>query len=214
MTSSPEPEILASSDATDRDAPAATAPLLGTPQGEGLPIATIRFCAIECRLQQSGEVSVWWMANAWVHAQQIALPLSVDDVLVLGALVEPDKNADGFRQVGVRVGEDVKGDWRNVPRQMVNLVEASERLTAAEWFREYEEVHPFRDGNGRTGQILYNLLSGTLDAPEWAPDYWGDWRRQAGAGLPSRGLSHFPEGAVAKRNPAGASSPSREEVGQ
>jgi hypothetical protein len=155
-----------------------------------LPIETIRFCAIECGLQQSGEASVWWMANAWVQAQRIQRPLVVDDVLALGALVEPDRNAAGYRQVGVRVGGDVKGDWHNVPRQMVNLLEAQDRLTPAEWFREYEEIHPFVDGNGRTGQILFNLLSGTLDAPEWAPDYWGDWRRQEDAGAP-RGAVHL-----------------------
>jgi hypothetical protein len=145
----------------------------------------IRFCAIECELQQSGERSVWWMAEGWAHAQLMAnAPPGETDVLKLGYLIEPQKNAGGYRQVGVRVGYDVKPDWRVVPRQMTRLIAAINELKPAEWFREYEGVHPFRDGNGRTGQILYNWLNGTLDSPVWAPDFWGDYRRLPGDGAP------------------------------
>ena len=72
----------------------------------------------------------------------------------------------------------------HVAAQDAAAVEAGEQ---AEWFRQFEEVHPFRDGNGRTGQVLYNLLCGTLDKPDFAPDFWDDWRRKPGAGAPSDG---------------------------
>lgn len=153
----------------------------------------IRFCARECELQMSGERSVAWMVKAWEYAQSQAevdtgkpllesrLP-TVDDVLQLGTLVEPFKNSEGFRRVGVRVGWDVKPEWQDVPRQMVNLMEGQDVLTPNEFFKAYEEVHPFRDGNGRTGVILFNWLNDTLDSPVWPKNFWNDPRRLPGDG--------------------------------
>jgi hypothetical protein len=40
------------------------------------------------------------------------------------------------------------------------------------FYFEYEEIHPFQDGNGRTGKILYNYLKGTLDNPQLPPNFW------------------------------------------
>ena len=45
--------------------------------------------------------------------------------------------------------------------------------TADDWYLAYEWIHPFCDGNGRTGKILHNWLLGTLDAPVLVPDYFG-----------------------------------------
>lgn len=144
----------------------------------------VRFCAIECELQQSGERSVSWMFSAWQHADMTGLPLTTETIDDIGRIVEPSKNHGGFRQCGVRVGRDIKPDWQDVPRQLGNLVDAQDELTPAEWFYQFEEIHPFRDGNGRTGQILYNLLNNTMVAPVWAPNYWDDPRRHPGDGAP------------------------------
>lgn len=46
-------------------------------------------------------------------------------------------------------------------------------LTVDDWYLAYEWIHPFRDGNGRTGKILHNWLNGTLDDPVLVADYFG-----------------------------------------
>lgn len=126
----------------------------------------VRFCSIECRLQMSGELSVGWMVDAWLYAKEISsvmnweddekpiyqyIPPTVTDVLNLGKLVEPNVNALGFRTCGVQVGSDVKMDWRLVPQQVVNLMENQEALTPNEFFKEYEEIHPFLTEMGERG---------------------------------------------------------------
>ena len=45
--------------------------------------------------------------------------------------------------------------------------------TVDDWYVAYEWIHPFGDGNGRTGKILHNWLNGTLDDPVLVPDYFG-----------------------------------------
>lgn len=171
----------------------------------------VKYCSIECRLQMSGELSVGWMIDGMIYAQEMSkcpdtvgnegqvyrnsLP-TVNDVLALGKLVEPIENAQGFRRCGVRVGWDEKMDWQEVPRQMVILMEALREppvsypdkgisvpvLTPDTFFKEYEEIHPFRDGNGRTGAILFNWLNGTLDHPVWPSNWFNDPRRTVGYG--------------------------------
>lgn len=144
----------------------------------------VRFCSIECELQMSGERSVTWMVNGWQYAQMDPKRRpTITDITRLGMLVEPEVNRNGFRQCGVRVGNAVKMEWDKVPRAIDMLVENGTDLTPADWFREYEEIHPFEDGNGRSGAILFNWLNGTLDAPVWPPNFWQDHRRTMDNGL-------------------------------
>ena len=144
----------------------------------------VNYAAQECFWQQSGEMSVAWMIEGWRHAHRHRFKLiKLRDVLQLGRVVEPRSNLDGLRKVGVRVGWDIKLDWELVPDALDKLIKnqpSPVRVTeadATEWFRQYEEIHPWRDGNWRTGSILYNWLRGSLSEPIHPPNLWDDPRR-------------------------------------
>lgn len=102
---------------------------------------------------------------------------------MLGHLIEPYVNSgQRYRNVNVRVGSSIKPGHEEVPRLMNKLLDAQDWLNPDEWFKEYEEVHPFADGNGRSGVILFNYLGGTMQNPVWPPNFWGDPRRTVGHG--------------------------------
>lgn len=138
----------------------------------------VEWAAWECTRQKSGEASVWWMLRAWNTAMlgyKDGAPITEEVILLLGHLVEPraNKAGAGYRRGQVWVGNDKKAPPERVPELMKALVDAIDVLAPDEWFRRFEDpIHPFGDGNGRTGSILWNYLRGTLDSPENAPDFW------------------------------------------
>lgn len=135
-------------------------------------LTVAHFCAHECRRQRSGEVSVAHMIQAWNYVMARS---SLDEgaILQMARLIEPEVNLLGWRTVDVRVGHDVKGPWEQVPRHMEQYMKSLDDLDPEEAYRLFEEIHPFRDGNGRTGTLIYNWKRGTLPEPVHPPD-WDD----------------------------------------
>ena len=135
-------------------------------------------------LNLDGIERVGWMLDAWslaIRSRKARLDAGRDPYFSfltierLGSLVEQDKNKKGFRTCGVRVGFRVCPDYQEVPRLLNRLLDNIETMRPLEFYKAFEEIHPFVDGNGRTGKILLNWLNGTLLNPIFPPnDLWGD----------------------------------------
>ena len=162
-------------------------------------LAIVTFCAEECKRQGSGEESVAWMVAAYNYAlERFAVEQTVteDDILTLAKMIEPEKNANGYRKVNVTVRGQVI-PWQTIQRGMDNLLEGQDRIgiddivenaedgdpaeaararqtaNATAFYTELETIHGLLDGNGRLGAILFNVKNGTLNQPVTPPDVFG-----------------------------------------
>lgn len=121
-------------------------------------IATI---ARECELQRSGEMSVAWMLQAYDLIQKVGeIDITVERILCLGWMVEPMFNVNGWRPLPVLIGgRQVGVPADSIDRAVTQLVNAYGEglLSPEEFYQEFETIHPFAEGNGRVGFLLYNI---------------------------------------------------------
>lgn len=52
---------------------------------------------------------------------------------------------------------------KEIIRALDNLLNSS--LEPDEFFIEFEKIHPYNDGNGRVGEIIYYLSTGSFNCP-------------------------------------------------
>ena len=79
----------------------------------------------------------------------------------------PEATPGEYTKEDMAAGDTVFGDHETLIGRVPNLMESTEKaihegqhplVVAAKWHGYYEYLHPFRDGNGRTGRLLSNFI--------------------------------------------------------
>lgn len=136
-----------------------------------LTLLDICWAAEECERQKSGEMSVSHLCNALDFVRGDDRHIQLEDIVLIGKLVEPVKNADGFRRVPVYFEGFVSAlPPTQIEPALTSLLNIGTDLPPTEWYKEFELIHPFIDGNGRVGALLFNLKNGTIQKPIAPPD--------------------------------------------
>jgi hypothetical protein len=129
-------------------------------------------------------------AALWLE-ERAPLKFTHDLVRGIAARVEPDLNKlDRYRVERVTIGGVIMLPApEHVDRLMDTLLATDwnellvPRYVADAFFKEFEEIHPFVDGNGRTGSIIWNYMLGYLvwpyDQLEDAPSFWDNTNKDA-----------------------------------
>lgn len=140
-------------------------------------LQVLYFCS-EVERQGDTPKYVYHMAQAYRYLKGLSdLPLLTHHILKLGGLVQ---------------GLDDQATWRNVPAYFdgYNFAMAANLIPSAmktllencptdhemvdSWIKQFLDIHPFVDGNGRCASLLRNFFMGTLDTPVTLPYYYGE----------------------------------------
>ena len=145
---------------------------------EGLGYYPVGKSLLECQEMSDHFAAYEWMHKHLDHAFDVELMQTINRLITLHTLSYKVPNAipGAFTTVDMAAGDTVFGDHEHliahVPKLMASTAQAMEKrqahpmILAARFHGFYEYLHPFRDGNGRTGRLLSNFILLHYGLPE------------------------------------------------
>ncbi len=138
-----------------------------------------RVAAAECARQQVGVRELSWLLSTYHLITKGDVDfMNLNGFRTIGTLVEPGANRMGFRKTPVTFANGgTAANHADIERLMTNVCSNIKDTADVELdkinhlVKEFLWIHPFVDGNGRVGFLLYNWLRGTMDSPYALPNY-------------------------------------------
>lgn len=146
---------------------------------ENLTEGDIQLINKQCEYQgATSKEKIEGFARAYLEAKTLALDKDelrvlsqegAEELILRWAAIIEERNSQGYRQTPVTFRGGAKGlDAPLIPRAMNGFCEMfsnyletateDERFNSSTIYREFETIHPFEDGNGRVGDLLWKMM--------------------------------------------------------
>ena len=145
---------------------------------QGLGYYPVGKTLLECQEMADHFKAYEWMHDHLDHPFDVELMKTVNRLVTLNTLSYhvPDALPGEFTTVDMAAGDTLIGDHDKLIAQVPALMESTAKaitegsihpmVLAARFHGFYEYLHPFRDGNGRTGRLLSNFILLQFGLPE------------------------------------------------
>ena len=143
---------------------------------QGMAMIPVGRSLLECNEMADHFRAFDYMAGQLDHPFDEALLKEVNRLVTEHTLAyrAPGSIAGEYTTEDMAAGDTVFGDHETLIARVPSLMMSTEKaigdglhslIVAAKWHGYYEYLHPFRDGNGRTGRLLSNFILLRADHP-------------------------------------------------